>query len=83
MHHVHQGCHTHHKKLIQIGTRDAGKFQAFQKRNGLVLGLIQDAFVKFQPGKLAIFVISRVGKQFFFFFHLYNILFSLIIGRIL
>jgi hypothetical protein len=49
-----QPADAHLKKLVEVGGGDGEEFDAFEKRNIIALGLVQNALIELNPREFAI-----------------------------
>ena len=58
--HVVDGANPDHEELVQVAGENSGKFQPFEERDALVLGLLQHPLVETQPGQFPLLGIACV-----------------------
>ncbi len=52
-----------HEEFVEVGAYDRSEFNPLQERRSLVLRLVQDTPVEFEPGQLAVEVQFRGGES--------------------
>ena len=51
---IEQAADAHHEELVEVALIDGGEGQTLAQRHCRVLGLLEDAFVEFEPGQLPV-----------------------------
>ena len=51
---VHQTADAHHEELVEVRAEDADELESLEQRDARIEGLLEDAPVKLEPGKLAV-----------------------------
>ena len=57
---VGEAAHADHEELVEVRLEDRGEVEALEKRNRLVVGLLEHAVVKAQPADLAVLRVREV-----------------------